>query len=156
MPVDRLILDDDVVGGQQKQSPEEGLPEGGPIPLHRDTNRMPYCCPRSACSTCRLATLLTRAALDWRLFSSWHRPCPVDSPRSCLLIYTISIHRCSACSPGQPSTGAFFLLGIARVSSIPPARLSLHSHHLSIHRCSILGATTATSTNLRSLRRYSF
>ena len=30
-------LDDDVVGGQQKQSPEEGIPEGGPIPLHRDT-----------------------------------------------------------------------------------------------------------------------
>ena len=32
-----LELDDDVVGGQQKQSPEEGIPEGGPIPLHRDT-----------------------------------------------------------------------------------------------------------------------
>ena len=30
---------DDVVGGQQKQSPEEGIPEGGPIPLHRDTIR---------------------------------------------------------------------------------------------------------------------
>jgi len=30
-------LDDGVVGGQQKQSPEEGIPEGGPIPLHRDT-----------------------------------------------------------------------------------------------------------------------
>jgi len=30
-------MDDDVVGGQQKQSPEEGIPEGGPIPLHRDT-----------------------------------------------------------------------------------------------------------------------
>jgi len=46
MPVDRRIetrkengagKDDDVVGGQQKQSPEEGIPEGGPIPLHRDT-----------------------------------------------------------------------------------------------------------------------
>ena len=55
MPVDRLIetrkengsgndrnpardtLDDNVVGGQQKQSPGEGIPEGGPIPLHRDT-----------------------------------------------------------------------------------------------------------------------
>jgi len=33
-------LDDDVVGGQQKQSPEEGIPEGGPIPLHRDTTRI--------------------------------------------------------------------------------------------------------------------
>ena len=33
----RISLDDDVVGGQQKQSPEEGIPEGGPIPLHRDT-----------------------------------------------------------------------------------------------------------------------
>jgi len=30
-------LDDDAVGGQQKQSPEEGIPEGGPIPLHQDT-----------------------------------------------------------------------------------------------------------------------
>jgi len=30
-------LDDDVVGGQQKQNPEEGILEGGPIPLHRDT-----------------------------------------------------------------------------------------------------------------------
>jgi len=39
---DRLVKspsDDDVVGGQQKQSPEEGIPEGGPIPLHRDTTR---------------------------------------------------------------------------------------------------------------------
>jgi len=25
------------IGSQQKQSPEEGIPEGGPIPLHRDT-----------------------------------------------------------------------------------------------------------------------
>ena len=33
-------LDDDLVGGQQKQSPEEGIPEGGPIPLHRDTTRI--------------------------------------------------------------------------------------------------------------------
>jgi len=24
------------IGSQQKQSPEEGIPEGGPIPLHRD------------------------------------------------------------------------------------------------------------------------
>jgi len=24
-------------GSQQKQNPEEGIPEGGPIPLHRDT-----------------------------------------------------------------------------------------------------------------------
>jgi len=32
-------LDDDVVGGQQTQSPEEGIPEGGSIPLHRDTTR---------------------------------------------------------------------------------------------------------------------
>jgi len=30
-------LDDDVVGGQQQQSSEEGIPEGGPIPLHQDT-----------------------------------------------------------------------------------------------------------------------
>ena len=34
-------LDDDVVGSQQKNSPEEGIPEGGPIPLHRDTT---ICC----------------------------------------------------------------------------------------------------------------
>jgi len=27
------------IGSQQKQSPEEGIPEGGPIPLHRDTTR---------------------------------------------------------------------------------------------------------------------
>jgi len=32
-----IELDDDLVGSQQKQSPEEGIPEGGPIPLHRDT-----------------------------------------------------------------------------------------------------------------------
>jgi len=25
------------IGSQQKQSPEKGIPEGGPIPLHRDT-----------------------------------------------------------------------------------------------------------------------
>jgi len=49
MPVDRLIetrkengAEDDVVGGQQKQSPEEGIPEGGPIPLHRDTTIYVY------------------------------------------------------------------------------------------------------------------
>jgi len=29
-------LDDDVVGSQQKQSPEVGISKGGPIPLQRD------------------------------------------------------------------------------------------------------------------------
>jgi len=28
------------IGSQQKQSPEEGIPEGGPIPLHRDTTKI--------------------------------------------------------------------------------------------------------------------
>jgi len=28
------------IGSQQKQSPEKGIPEGGPIPLHRDTTRI--------------------------------------------------------------------------------------------------------------------
>ena len=30
-------MDDDIVGSQQKQRPEEGIPEGEPLPLHRDT-----------------------------------------------------------------------------------------------------------------------
>jgi len=31
---------DTTIGSQQKQSPEEGIPEGGPIPLHRDTTNI--------------------------------------------------------------------------------------------------------------------
>ena len=38
------VLDDDVVGGQQKQSYKEVIPEGGPIPLHRDTTMWPLWC----------------------------------------------------------------------------------------------------------------
>ena len=30
-------MDGEEFGSQQTQSPEEGIPEGGPIPLHRDT-----------------------------------------------------------------------------------------------------------------------
>jgi len=36
------LLDAEEIGGQQKQSPEDGIPAVGPIPQHRDTTIPTY------------------------------------------------------------------------------------------------------------------
>jgi len=53
-------------GSQQKQSPEEGILEGGPIPLNRDTTRIGHCLEKRTFSegACTLDTPMNEERLS--------------------------------------------------------------------------------------------